>query len=180
MQRHLALALVATLIACVDTPRPLGPAADAVGPSLVQYQWMPLDTRGAGFRSAAFAINNAGQVVGYASTTADQSSPVHAVLWENGTMEDLGTLGGTVAEATAINDGGDVAGWGYTATGEVHAFLWQGGTMQDLGPVDLRQINVGQYPIVWSPVHVNQQGAVVGNRPGSTPLGDGAFLWENG
>ncbi len=145
-----------------------------------QYQWVPLDTRGAGFRSAASAINSDGQVVGFATMTTDPSAPVHAVLWDNGTMQDLGTLGGTSSEATAINDSGKVAGWATTAAGATDAFLWDNGTMQDLGPVDLRQINVGQYPILWSPVHVNEQGAVVGNRPGSTPLGDGAFLWENG
>src|SRR6266513_229772 len=173
MKRYLGLALAAAFVACVDMPRPVGITADAVAeagdPPPVQYQWIPLDTRGDGFRSGALAINKGGKVVGWATTT-DQSA-AHAVLWEDGTMQDLGTLGGTVGEATAINERGQVAGWSTTATGAVDAFLWDNGSMQDLGPLDLRQINVGTYPILWSPVHLSARDQVVGNRPGGTFLG---------
>ena len=44
--------------------------------------------------SAAFAINNAGQVVGWSDITpltgTDRYSFEHAFLWQNGTMTDLG------------------------------------------------------------------------------------------
>lgn len=42
-----------------------------------------------------------------------------------GTMRDLGTLsGGTSSVGRAINDQGQVAGYGDTADGSMHAFLW--------------------------------------------------------
>src|SRR5690242_19299891 len=59
----------------------------------------------------------------------------HAFLWsqESG-MQDLGTLGGTSAFATGVNDTGAVVGYGDTPEGSVHAFLWTAEAgMQDLG-----------------------------------------------
>jgi probable HAF family extracellular repeat protein len=58
-------------------------------------------------------------------------------LRENGTMTDIGTLGGNYSGANAINDRGQITG-GSNATSVPglaysHAFLWERGEMTDLG-----------------------------------------------
>ena len=57
---------------------------------------------------SASAINNRGQVVG--SSGDCTSGPRHALLWTNGTVTDLGNLGGLFNTATAINNHGQVVG----------------------------------------------------------------------
>lgn len=49
------------------------------------------------------------------------------------TITDLGTLGGTLSVAVAINALGQIAGWSTTASEELHPVLWDSGTMTDLG-----------------------------------------------
>src|SRR5262245_66440759 len=62
----------------------------------------------AGNYSDAADLNQAGQVVGNA-TTADGFD--HAFLWDHGTMIDLGTLGGTSSAAKGITHRGQVVGY---------------------------------------------------------------------
>jgi uncharacterized membrane protein len=38
---------------------------------------------------------------------------MHAVLWQNGTIKDLGTLGGPDSVAWQINERGEIAGQSY-------------------------------------------------------------------
>jgi probable HAF family extracellular repeat protein/uncharacterized repeat protein (TIGR03803 family) len=66
----------------------------------------------------------------------DMSTSARASLYESFQVTDLGSLGGNVSAAFAINDSGQVVGWSYTASNAKHAFLWAptgGGTMTDLG-----------------------------------------------
>src|SRR5262245_24796014 len=91
----------------------------------------------AGFdNSYASGINQAGHVAGYETSTA---GGLHAFLWRNGAMTDLGTLGGAISYAFAVNDSDQVVGTSQTGALDAngnpifHAFLWQNGAMTDLG-----------------------------------------------
>jgi probable HAF family extracellular repeat protein len=75
--------------------------------------------------SIAYAINDSGTVVG---TFAYSSLGTHAFLWTAaGEAQDLGSLGGGVAEAYGINASGAVVGTSLTAPSNSDlypAFLW--------------------------------------------------------
>jgi probable HAF family extracellular repeat protein len=78
-----------------------------------------------GSNSAAYAINDAGQVAGWSETTPG-SAYTRATLWNGATVTVLGTLHENNDAAYAINDAGKVAGSGNIAGGG-HAILWDGG-----------------------------------------------------
>ena len=65
------------------------------------------------------------QIVGTSQTQG--GSTTHAVLWRNGAIIDLGTLGGDNSNANGINDSSQIAG-GSLLTGNTayHAVLWVG------------------------------------------------------
>lgn len=126
--------------------------------------------------AAAIAINDKGQVVGTSGVCAAPTSftlGVHAVLWQRGSVTDLGGFGGVMNNSgLAINNAGQVVGIsdlpGDTAT---HAFFWQNGVMTDLGtlPGD-----------VYSQANdINSKGQVVGISC-DVNFNCRAFLWENG
>ena len=122
-------------------------------------------------RSVAYAINEAGQVVG--ESCAGPTTQCHAFLWDAGTMTDLGTLGGVYSAAYGVNDAGRVVGQSSNATGAYHAFLWDAGVMTDLGTLG------GTASAAFS---ISDAGRVVGwseTEPGSYPPHH-AFLWEAG
>ena len=135
-----------------------------------------------GPRSDAAAINDRGQVVGSANTSARSKRPwtfepfiTHAFVWERGKMRDLGTLRGESSHALAVNERGQVVGVASTKTGS-HPFLWSGGRMRDLGSLGGPNSEAKA---------VNERGQVVGAS--DTPARDGkgnpvrhAFVWENG
>lgn len=85
----------------------------------------------AGGPSWALAMNASGSVAG-AATVA--SGEVHAFLYSDGRVQDLGTLGGTWSSAYALNNAGQAAGASLTAAGMFHAFLWDPTAgLRDLG-----------------------------------------------
>jgi probable HAF family extracellular repeat protein len=120
--------------------------------------------------SAGAAVNSLGQVAG--------SSGNRAFLWKNdgGPMLDLGSLGGTGAQALALNDSGQVTGYAATnGTRIPHAFLWRndGTPMVDLGP-QRGKASYGR--------SINASGQVTGNawagRANNTTYYH-AYLWRN-
>jgi probable HAF family extracellular repeat protein len=74
--------------------------------------------------SFATAINNAGQAVG-----VSRDLPV---LYENGSVTSLGTLGGRTGSAWGINDQGWIVGEAQRLEGLHTAFLYRDGEMHDL------------------------------------------------
>ncbi len=74
--------------------------------------------------SVGFAINNRGVVVG-GSVDGDDDG-FTPVAWPTpSTLVRLNTAGLQWAIATAINDGGLIAGWGMSGAGDLRALLWK-------------------------------------------------------
>jgi probable HAF family extracellular repeat protein len=88
------------------------------------------------------------------------------------TVTDLGTLGGTVSGAQAINAAGQITGYSFIAGGAAvtHAFLYSDGSMADLGTLGG---NVGEGN------GINSSGQVAGYATSATPAYR-AFLYSDG
>ncbi|HXM59743.1 MAG TPA: hypothetical protein VN950_02735 [Terriglobales bacterium] len=156
-----------------------------------------------GYESGAEAVNSRGQVVGWAYNTVPDPfyyigfssvlynfyQPIYAYqerafFWENGVMQDLGTLGtGTDALAMAINEDGQVIGISYTSstankvttpcgtgpTPTLDPFLWD----KQLGMIDLGSLG----GTCGFPYWINSKGQVVGFSDLSGDQMNHPFLW---
>jgi probable HAF family extracellular repeat protein len=159
-------------------------------------QIVDLGTLG-GNQSLAHAINNRGQIAGWslnqtpAETNIWEDYPFplgtqqRAVLWNNGVIQDLGTLGGPSAWAMELNEQGQVIGQsftdvlgkrrtsvgGYTWSRPFAAFVWENGKMVDLGNLG------GTFNV---PVRINNKGQVIGFMSTKGDSSFHPFLWDKG
>jgi len=78
--------------------------------------------------TTANGINNAGQIVGDMTVAGGQ----RGFVWSNGTMVQIGTLGGPSSSGRAINRHGNVAGYADRANGDQLAYSYAGATLSPL------------------------------------------------
>ena len=98
---------------------------------LANGQYQDLGTIPGADWSAAYGINDSGTVVGDGMTAG---GAFRGIVWSpQGSMQVLGTFGGSSSQATAINNGGEVVGFASLASGYQHAFSLTGAAMTDLG-----------------------------------------------
>ena len=147
--------------------------------------------------SVAASINASGVISGHSETAAIDPvtgwNEIHAVRWKNGTILDLGTLGGSISFGAGFNKNGQIAGVALNAIPDpvsmyhfqilqlgngtqTRAFLWTNGVMQDLGTLG--------GPDAWSN-YINDAGQVAGAsytdsiiNPSTGVPTTHAFLWD--
>jgi probable HAF family extracellular repeat protein len=149
------------------------------------------------------AMNNSGQVVGWAAT----SSAYRAYLYQNGVTTNLGSLGSD-SYAYGINNAGQIVGYYYNNSGNLEGFIWQNGHNTSLpafaqasGINDSGQIigsestsnfagidtngsmvTLNELGIYSQAFGINNAGAVVGywSNTGDQTSGRNAFLYAGG
>jgi len=145
------------------------------------YELVTLDDDPEG---AALAINDYGQVAGasgkcsaFNPSILENFLPLHALLWERGTVIDLGNLGGTGQGfgnlALNLNNQGQVVGQSdLQGDANFHAFLWSEKTgIEDLGTLtgDVNSVALG----------INDSGEIVGLSLDAN-FDPHPFFWHNG
>ena len=128
-----------------------------------------------GDRSDAFAINEAGQIVGVSTIVPGQNVPEledgwRAFLWQDGRMEALGTAEARSTGAWGINDRGEVVGEAVEVVadaGEPDALLWRGEQATDLADLIPPESGWDRLRIARA---INARGQIVGwgQRDGAT------------
>ena len=117
------------------------------------------------------AINDRGQVVGVATRVRPNANggvatEDHAFIWENGRIRELTAPGATLTDATAINNRGQILGYGRARPGAAPGHLfWDAGRVTAV-PLE-----------VWA---MNDRGQVVGHARNAKTGSEDAYIWENG
>jgi probable HAF family extracellular repeat protein len=148
-----------------------------------------------GTASIASALNDSGQVTGLALNDVPDPfsllglgsgltlTQTRGFFWQNGKMQDLGTLGGPDTWAVFINALGQIAGTSYTSyvvdpntgTPPVGVFVWQNGKMQDIGNLGGDNGILSAYNIVNA---FNNRGEVTGWMVVAGNQFYHTFLWD--
>ena len=141
--------------------------------------WKDLGTLGGG-ESVAAGVNASAQVVGYSQTS---SGTTNGFIWTSGAtdgvagnvqMKSLGTLGGPVSQAYAINDSGQVTGYSDVPAhpaNHQHAFVYSAGMMIDVGQQLTSLVNSYGYGI-------NASGHVAGTAYDVNYTAPHAFVYD--
>lgn len=151
------------------------------GPGPGQIQQLP--TYSGDPDGSATGINDKDQVIGISGicqNAVGNQSAIHALLWQNGTVTNLGNLGGYAWNTPmALNNHGQIVGFSdlpgdqHGANPNFHAFLWtQSHGIQDLGTLPGDAISEA--------LGINDQGQIVGVSFGAGFTNPRAFLWQNG
>jgi probable HAF family extracellular repeat protein len=118
----------------------------------------------------AAAINNRGQIAGLSDLAGDTTG--HAFLWQDGVMNDLGTLPGDVFSlSSGMNNKGQVVGQSCDVNFNCRAILWENGVMTDLNTL----IPAGSSLFLIYGSDINDQGEIAG---GACVLSNGACTNE--
>ena len=126
-----------------------------------------------GTSSAAWDINDAGDIVGQSDTSNDDAS--HAALWRNGAIIDLGTLDGTGgSSAQALNDVSQIVGAVTLSDFETQrAVVWNGTTITELP-------GLGGTGTVSLGLDINNLGEIIGLSQPAAGSPARATVWANG
>ena len=125
--------------------------------------------------AGAAQINDQGVAVGFSGTCGTPTGAVaaHAVVWRNGSVFNLGGLGGVMNNAAfAINNSDQIAGISDPpGDATTYGFLWQKGVMTPLYPLQGDVSSVAN--------DINAQGQVVGVSCDAN-FNCRAVLWDHG
>jgi probable HAF family extracellular repeat protein len=126
-----------------------------------QYTVTDLGALNPAYGTFAKGINSKGEVVGYGGADATHD---HAFRYSNGTMTDLGTMGGSNSRAYGIGDAGLIGGDAdtFSSTSKV-AMIYSGGNMSALATFGGSASSVNA---------ISPNGTIAGS---SRPFGDGGF-----
>jgi probable HAF family extracellular repeat protein len=158
------------------------PNADTGSPTIHPFLWQngrmrDLGTLGGTQIFNIEGLNDRGEVIGDSLVAGDQHA--HPFLWDGHRLIDLGAFGGTDGDGGALNNAGEVVGWGGTTqncpvlegSGQ-HPFLWKNGVKIDLGSVP----GTDNGDAAW----INNKEQVVGSSFSCDFSAADAFLWEKG
>jgi len=170
-----------------DVPDPNGEDVCLFGTGLTcrPFLWQngrmrALPTLG-GNNGQASAINNHGQIAGYAENgIVDSTCPPNTtnnridlpVLWEKGKAQPLPTVGSDPdGVAWGINNQGQAAGYSGTCTSANHAVRWENGTAIPLDDLGVEGYSQG--------IGINDQGQTVGVTYDAAGTTYYAAVWQN-